>query len=199
LLQAGILLKQEIQQPRILQVLHLILAQQLQLSIQQHLVLQEVQQQHLAPVDQRRKLEVHLGLQLQLIRQLLQRQGIQLSLEVQQLFIIQRQHMKLVSLLLLVGLQPFQLQGLQQQHFQLVKIQLKVGIQQQLMLLPQLLIPVQQQQQNIQPLSQRVEQQLIIHQPLQVSLLQLRLELVKVQQLLIIQQQNIQLRLVRVE
>tara|TARA_Y100000401_G_scaffold116422_1_gene122133 strand:+ start:1985 stop:2308 length:324 start_codon:yes stop_codon:yes gene_type:complete len=107
--------------------------------------------------------------------------------------------MKLVSLLLLVGLQPFQLQGLQQQHFQLVKIQLKVGIQQQLMLLPQLLIPVQQQQQNIQLLSQRVEQQLIIHQPLQVSLLQLRLELVKVQQLLIIQQQNIQLRLVQVE
>ena len=199
MLQAGILLKQEIQQPRILQVLHLILAQQLQLSIQQHLVLQEVQQQHLAPVDQRRKLEVHLGLQLQLIRQLLQRQGIQLSLEVQQLFIIQRQHMKLVSLPLLVELQLFQLQGLQQQHFQLVKIQLKVGIQQQLMLLLQLLIPVRQHQQHIQLLSQRVEQQLIIHRPLQVSLLQLRLELVKVQQLLIIQQQNIQLRLVRVE
>jgi hypothetical protein len=199
LLQAGILLKQEKQQTRILQVLHLILAQQLQLSIQQHLVLQEVQQQHLAPVDQRRKLEVHLGLQLQLIRQLLQRQGIQLSLEVQQLFIIQRQHMKLVSLLQLVELQPFQLQGLQQQHFQLVKIQLKVGIQQQLMLLLQLLIPVRQQQQHIQLLSQRVEQQLIIHQLSQVSLLQPRLELVKVQQPLIIQQQNIQLRLARVE
>jgi len=199
LLQAGILLKQEIQQPRILQVLHLILAQQLQLSIQQHLVLQEVQQQHLAPVDQHRKLEVHLGLQLQLIRQLLQRQGIQLSLEVQQLFIIQRQHMKLVSLLLLVGLQPFQPQGLQQQHFQLVKIQLKVETQQQLMLLLQLLIPVRQQQQHIQLLSQLVERQLIIHQLLQVSLLQLRLELVKVQQPLIIQQQNIRLHLVRVE